>query len=101
MCWHSPAISDLERLLEKIIGMIQAESGVAILPLRAGRGWLGAERTAFHSSRMEKTDSVSASECTSQSSGRQAPGFELETMPKAFINPLPSEANAAVCVFEE
>ena len=30
LCWHSPAISHLKWLLEKMIGTIQAEAGVAI-----------------------------------------------------------------------
>ena len=30
LCWHSPALSHLKRLLEKIIGTIQAEAGAVI-----------------------------------------------------------------------
>lgn len=58
--WHSPAFSHLERLLgKKRIGTIQTETGVAILPPRAGRKWPGVERTAFKDSRMEKTEAAS------------------------------------------
>ena len=60
MRWHSPAFSHLERLLgKKRIGTIQTETGVAILPPRAGRKWPGVERTAFKDSRMEKTEAAS------------------------------------------